>query len=108
MVDRELKKTYAGCWGLQLMVIDLPDDFEHSIVMTQVQKQSMLMKEQEQISTNIRAKTSVIEAEYARQVKVIMSQGRANYTVTTKEAAAQAQQKKIEIESEVVGTLKTQ
>lgn len=107
MVSTKLEKTYAQCWGLQLMIIDLPDDFESSIVRTQVQKQSLLMREQEQQSLKIRAETKVIQAEYARKVKIIMAEGQANYTVTTKEAQAEAQKNKIGVESEVLGELKT-
>jgi len=106
MVDTELRKTYAECWGLQLMIIDLPNGFEKSIVETQVQKQMMLIREQQQISTKIRAETSVIEAEFARKVKVIMANGQANYTVVTKEASATAEQNKIDAESEALTIVK--
>mmetsp|Transcript_26202 Transcript_26202/g.75150 ORF Transcript_26202/g.75150 Transcript_26202/m.75150 type:complete len:343 (-) Transcript_26202:198-1226(-) len=107
MVNRELKKAYAECWGLQLMLIDLPDVFEHRIVVTQIQKQNMLIKEQEQLSTQIRAQTSVIEAEFNKQVRIIMADGQANYTVTTREAHAEAMQNKIDAESEILGSLKS-
>mmetsp|Transcript_30010 Transcript_30010/g.75706 ORF Transcript_30010/g.75706 Transcript_30010/m.75706 type:complete len:353 (-) Transcript_30010:304-1362(-) len=107
MVSKELERTYAECWGLQLMIIDLPDDYENSIVRTQVQKQSLLMREQEQQSAKIRAETTVIQAEYSRKVKVIMAEGHANYTLLTKKAQAEAQQNKIGVESEVLGHLKS-
>lgn len=106
MVDHELRKTYAECWGLQLMVIDLPNGFERSIVQTQVQKQMMFIREQQQVSTKIRAETSVIKAEYDRQVKVLMADGHANYTVITKEAEANAERRKIQVESEALGIVK--
>jgi len=107
MVSEELEKTYAECWGLQLMIIDLPDDYESSIVRTQVQKQSLLMREQEQVSAKTRAETKVIQAEYQRRVKVILAEGHANYTLLTKKAQAEAQQNKIGVESDVLGELKT-
>jgi len=106
MVNEELTKSYAVCWGLQLLVIDLPDDYETSITSTQIQKQNMLMREQEQISAQIRAETTVIQAEFRKKVKVVMAEGQANYTVMTKEAQARAQQKKIEVESDILGQLK--
>ncbi|CAE8581277.1 unnamed protein product [Polarella glacialis] len=106
LVDKELRRTYAECWGLQLMIIDLPDGFENSIVQTQVQKQMMLISEQQQYSAKIRAQTSVIEADYERQVKMIMSQGHANYTLVTKSTLAKAEQNKIDVESEVLQSVK--
>lgn len=106
LVDQQLRTTYAECWGLQLWVIDLPDNFEASIVKTQVQKQMMLLREQEQVSTNIRAETSVIKAEYDRKVKVMMAGATANFTVTTKSAKAYAQQNVIEAESAVLASLR--
>jgi len=106
MVDKELRKTYAECWGLQLMVIDLPNGFETSIVQTQVQKQLMFIREQQQISTQIRAETSVIQAEFDRKVKVILADGHANFTITTKEAQATAEKQKIQTESEALRTIR--
>jgi len=106
MVDKELRRTYAECWGLQLMVIDLPNSFEKSIVQTQVQNQEMLLQEQQQISTKIRAETTVIKAQFERQAKVIMANGHANYTIITKEAAARAQQSRIVAESEALTLVK--
>jgi len=97
---------YAECWGLQLMVIDLPDLFENSIVHTQVQKQSVRTRQNEQISTRIHAETTVIMAEFDRKVKVLMAHGHANYTFTTKQAQAHAQQKRIDVESDILGSLK--
>jgi len=108
MVDKALRKTYAECWGLQLMVIDLPDQFEASIVRTQVQKQAMLMREQEQQSTKIRAETSVIKAEYDKKVKVIMAGGQANFTLIQKKAQAHAQQNVIDTESSVLAGVKSE
>lgn len=106
MVDKELSKTYARCWGLQLIHIELPDEYESSITRSEVQKQRLYMKEQEQLSTKIRAETDVIRAEYDRKVKVIMAEGRANYTLTTRSAMAEAQQNKIDVEARVFGTLR--
>jgi regulator of protease activity HflC (stomatin/prohibitin superfamily) len=106
LVNNELQDTYAECWGLQLWVIDLPDKFEHSIVQTQVQKQMMLIREQEQKFTKIRAETTVIEAEYDRAVKVLLAQGHANYTITTKSAHAYAQKHVLDAHSEIAVSLK--
>lgn len=102
LVNKELQGMYAECWGLQLMVIDLPDLFENSIVHTQVQKQSVRTRQNEQISAKIHAETTVIKAEYDRKVKVLMAQGQANYTFATKHAQALAQRQRIDVEAEVL------
>merc|ERR1712014_6651 len=102
LVDKELRNMYAECWGLQLMVIDLPDLFENSIVHTQVQKQSVRTRQNEQMSARIHAETTVIKAEYDRKIKVLMAEGHANYTFTTKQAQAHAQQARIDAESEIL------
>eukprot|EP00928_Gymnodinium_smaydae_P081951 TRINITY_DN65383_c0_g1_i1.p1 TRINITY_DN65383_c0_g1~~TRINITY_DN65383_c0_g1_i1.p1 ORF type:complete len:403 (-),score=78.25 TRINITY_DN65383_c0_g1_i1:97-1158(-) len=107
LVSKELAETYAECWGVQLMVIELPDEFEQSIVQTQVQQQYMLTRQQEQQSAQIRAHTDVIRAEYDRQVKVIMAAGSANRTITEKEAQAKAQQNVIDVESQVLQSIRT-
>lgn len=106
LVDKALRRTYAECWGLQLMVIDLPDPFEKSIVQTQMQKQLMLTREMEQSVERIKAQTSVIKADFDRQVKVTLAQGKANKTVVEKEAQAQAQRLQIYIEATILSTAK--
>ncbi|CAJ1330946.1 unnamed protein product, partial [Effrenium voratum] len=40
-VNTVLNRTYAECWGLQLLDIALPKAFDESIVMTQVQNQAI-------------------------------------------------------------------
>lgn len=106
MIDAELRKNYATCWSLQLTIIDLPDQFETKLTKTQVQEQEILVREQEQTSAKIHAQTSVIEAEYKRKVKVLMAEGSANYTILTREAEAQARQKRIETESSILKSIK--
>lgn len=106
-VDAELKNIYASCWGLQLMIIDLPDNFEEKLIRTEVQNQEILMRKKEQVAKNITAETSVIEACYARQATVMVSKGQAKYSVVTQEAAARAKQKVLETEAEVSSILRS-
>lgn len=107
MVDKVLRRMYARCWGLQLLMIDLPDAYEESIVTTQVQGQSKLMSQQQQMVSRIQAETGVIEADYDRQVKIILAQGKGNYTLTTQKAAAHAQQRVVTIQTEMITVVKT-
>eukprot|EP00929_Paragymnodinium_shiwhaense_P072453 TRINITY_DN36776_c0_g1_i1.p1 TRINITY_DN36776_c0_g1~~TRINITY_DN36776_c0_g1_i1.p1 ORF type:complete len:384 (+),score=82.43 TRINITY_DN36776_c0_g1_i1:84-1235(+) len=108
LVNESLSKVYARCWGLQLMVIDLPIKFENSIVATQVQSQKVSTEQFAQQATQVQAKTKVIEAEFARRVKVIKAGGHANFTVVTKTARAQAKQKVLDTEAQVLETVRKQ
>jgi len=107
MIDVALHSLYADCWGLQLMVIELPSHFEDSIVRTQVQKQSKAMRENEQCATKVRAETDVIKAEFDKLVTIIGAHGQANYTLTTKKARAHARQRTIHIETKILGGART-
>merc|ERR1712232_1227984 len=88
------------------MHIELPVNYENSITSTQLQKQELLLREQDQIATKIRAETSVIQAEFEKRIKVILANGKANYTIETKEAHAVATQRKIGIHSMVLSSLR--
>lgn len=101
-----LHRTYAECWGLQLMVIELPSTFEYSIVRTQIMKQMATLNTFEQRATQVRAHTNVIAAEFERNVTVIKAHGRANYTLTTKRAAAEARKRTIKVESNVLKSVR--
>merc|ERR1712046_503662 len=105
MANTALRKIYAECWGLQLMVIDLPPGFEESIVRTQVWEQRISSREFEQQAIRIRAETEVIASEYARQVKVIRAFGQANYSFTTKKARAEARRNTLAIEARILSSV---
>lgn len=106
MVDRALKRTYADCWGLQLMIIELPDKFEESIVNTQVSKQNVSTREFQQEATQVRAYTTVIAAEFDRKVKVIKAFGMANFTYITKAAKAKARSNTLGVEGKIIKLIK--
>eukprot|EP00931_Biecheleriopsis_adriatica_P038132 TRINITY_DN21870_c0_g1_i1.p1 TRINITY_DN21870_c0_g1~~TRINITY_DN21870_c0_g1_i1.p1 ORF type:complete len:343 (-),score=79.88 TRINITY_DN21870_c0_g1_i1:36-1064(-) len=89
MVNKVLNKTYAECWGLQMLDITLPKAFDDSIVATQVQRQSITTEQFAQEATQIRAITSVIESKFDKEIRVIRAGGDANYTFTTKSAKAE-------------------
>jgi hypothetical protein len=102
LVDGQLKNSYANLWGLQLLLIDLPDQFEHSITMTQVQKQMTKTRENEQVAASIRADTEVMNADYARQISIVQAGADANYTLQTKLSEAEAAKRKIDAEAEAL------
>eukprot|EP00929_Paragymnodinium_shiwhaense_P045401 TRINITY_DN23203_c0_g1_i3.p1 TRINITY_DN23203_c0_g1~~TRINITY_DN23203_c0_g1_i3.p1 ORF type:complete len:597 (-),score=75.44 TRINITY_DN23203_c0_g1_i3:176-1966(-) len=102
---RELRKLKASCWGLQLMTVSMPEEFEHSILGTQVQKQLVHTRHNEQLAATVRAETDVISSGFKRQVKVLLAEGMANATIIKKEAAARASQNSIEYEASVLTTI---
>lgn len=108
MVNDALEVTYATCWGLQLMVIELPVKFEAAIVATQVQSQKISTREFEQTAAQTRAVTKVIAAEFQRTVKVITAKGQANYTLKTRTARAEARQKVLKVEAVVMESVRSQ
>jgi len=103
LVDSQLQQSCARLWGLQLQVIDLPDRYEKSITMTQVQQQMIKTRRNEQIAASIRADTEVLRAEFARRVQVVQADAMANFTQETKVAEAEATERKIDAEAEAVG-----
>jgi len=102
LVDQQLRDSYASLWGLQLLVIDLPDQYEMSITMTQVQQQMAKTRRNEQVAAGIRADTEVMNADYNKQIKVIQAGADANYTLETKLAKAEAAKRRITAEAEAL------
>lgn len=106
MVNSALEQTYAKCWGLQLLGIELPTTFDQSIVATQVQRQNISTMEFAQTFTQIRAQTAVIAAEFDKKVTVIKAHGKANYTLATRTAKARAKSKTLDTEASVFRDVK--
>jgi len=99
LLDDRLSTVYATCAGLQLLVIELPAEFEDSIVRTQVQQQMVKTRQNEQVAYSIRADTKVLEAAYSRNVTVTRSGADALYDQRTRIAEAVANQRMLEIEA---------
>jgi len=102
LLKLRLSSVYAQCTGLQIMVIELPKEFETSIVQTQVQQQMVKTKQNEQLAKRIRADTTVLQAEFAKNVTVTTNGADATYTQITKIAEATANQRMLEIEAKTM------
>lgn len=102
LVDQQLRESYASLWGLQLLVIDLPDQYEMSITMTQVQQQMAKTRTNEQVAAGIRADTEVMNADYDKQIKVIQAGADASYVLKTKLAKAEAAKRRISAEADAL------
>lgn len=103
LVDQQLQASYSKLWGLQLLVIDLPDNYEASITMTQVSQQLAKTRKNEQFAASIRADTEVLRADFARDIEVVQAGAKANYTLATKLAEAEASRRKIAAEADALG-----
>mmetsp|Transcript_62990 Transcript_62990/g.121376 ORF Transcript_62990/g.121376 Transcript_62990/m.121376 type:complete len:213 (-) Transcript_62990:28-666(-) len=103
LVNKSLwDQLWTECWGLQLLEVQLPNDYEERITMTQIKKQLQHTNEMDQQTQTIDAETGAIQSNYSRQVKVAMAKGHAAYAVTTKDAEAQARQQRIQNESQAL------
>jgi len=98
-VNDGLQSSHAHCTGLQLLVIDLPDTYEESIVATQVQKQGIKTRQNEQRAALIRAQIDVMISGYHNNITVTLSGAHANATLVTKSAEAEASKMKINAEN---------
>mmetsp|Transcript_75962 Transcript_75962/g.220609 ORF Transcript_75962/g.220609 Transcript_75962/m.220609 type:complete len:378 (-) Transcript_75962:86-1219(-) len=107
LVDEQLKQSYASLWDFQLQVIDLPDKYEGTITKTEVQRQIIKTRRNEQLAKSIRADTEVLRAEFARQIQIVQADATANYTLQTKVAEAEASQRKIAAEAETLGYIRS-
>mmetsp|Transcript_81712 Transcript_81712/g.157790 ORF Transcript_81712/g.157790 Transcript_81712/m.157790 type:complete len:357 (-) Transcript_81712:199-1269(-) len=105
-IQQHLKEAYADVWGLQLLVIDLPDVYEKKITSTQVQQQKINTRRNEQKATSIRADTEVLKAEFDRKIQVVRAGAEANYTIATRLAAAEATGRKIKAEGDALKYLR--
>jgi len=103
LVDHKLKESFSSLWGLQLLVIDLPDRYEKSITMTQVQNQIIKTRRSQQVAASIRADTEVVKAGFTRDIEVVRADAQANFTLETKLAQAEAARRKIAAEAEAIG-----
>jgi len=99
LLNTRLNSVFTSCNGLQLLVIELPDEFETQIVSTQVQKQMVKTKQNDQHARQIEADTTVWKASYSRNVTVTKSGADADYIQEIKIAEAQATQRMLEVEA---------
>merc|ERR1719352_983380 len=70
--------------------------------MTQVQQQMSKTRRNEQVAAGIRADTEVMQADFARQIKVVQAGADANYTLTTKLSEAEASKRRIAAEAKML------
>jgi regulator of protease activity HflC (stomatin/prohibitin superfamily) len=102
LVNQQLQTSHAVLWGLQLLDIDLPNDYEASITKTQVERQLVKTRRNEQVAASIRADTEVMMSDYNRRVRVVQAGAEAEFQLTTKLAEAEAAKRRIAAEASVL------
>ena len=76
-LDKELQSAFATCEGLQILKVDLPKQYEDSIVSTQVEVQKTSMRKLEQTAELVRQNISVIMSEAQQKIRVTNATGTA-------------------------------
>ena len=105
-LNKELNKAYASCENLQFLNIELPESFENSIVITQVEVQKINMRKFEQAAELIRQNISVLISEAEQKIKITNSTGIAEAYKIKKNAESQIVNNTIKVEREVVNKIK--
>lgn len=67
------RKVSAICEFFQLRSVDLPDDFENAIQMSEVKKQDIQKAEAERSRTQVEIKTKLMTADLNRNVTIVSS-----------------------------------
>lgn len=102
LVGQNLNQSYATLRSLQLLDIQLPTTYEDSITKTQVQNQLIQTRKNQQVAASIRADTEILKSKYERDISVTQAGARANFTLKTKTAQAEASARKISAEAEAL------
>jgi regulator of protease activity HflC (stomatin/prohibitin superfamily) len=100
LLRERLRPSHVEVVDLQLLIIELPDKYESSIVNTQVQKQLRKTRMMEQQATAIRADTEVKVAGLERDIKVLLQGGEAKKELSKRLAEAEASRKRIATEAQ--------
>ncbi|CAD8121588.1 unnamed protein product [Paramecium sonneborni] len=98
-LEDELKKAHANCVSLQILDIELPDQYEDSIVQTQIEVQKKTMKQFEQKAQMILNDILVMRAQNDQEIFAIHAQAQADAFTITQSAQATANKLLLEAES---------
>lgn len=82
---------FLTCWGIQLLTVSFDDRIETANVRQQVEMQKQATESMKQKASLIRAKTTVLEADFDRQVKIVNVEADAAAVNITKKAKADAE-----------------
>eukprot|EP00439_Symbiodinium_sp_Y106_P021140 s2775_g2.t1 len=96
---------FLACWGIQLLEVRLDQRIESANVRQQVEMQKQATEEMKQKASLIRAKTTVLEADFDRQVKLVNVEASAAAVNITRKAEADAAYNMQEARAEVLRTI---
>lgn len=84
----ELERAHATCEGVQILKIELPSQYESSIVVTQVEIQKKQLKMYEQEAISLQSLISIKQSEYNQRIKEVNAEAEAVAYSTRKSAEA--------------------
>jgi len=90
-VCRDNLQGFLTCWGIQLMTVSFDPRIETANVRQQVEMQRQATESMKQKASLIRAKTTVLEADFDRQVKIVNVEADAAAVNITRKAKADAE-----------------
>mmetsp|Transcript_71550 Transcript_71550/g.115482 ORF Transcript_71550/g.115482 Transcript_71550/m.115482 type:complete len:358 (+) Transcript_71550:103-1176(+) len=101
-----LQPLHAECWGLQLWGVRLEQRYEDALIRTQVRKQAQRTEQAIKVHAEVRAKTQVLLAEFAKNVSIIASTGAAEKFKLERTAQANAEQALIKVQADAIQIVK--
>mmetsp|Transcript_2155 Transcript_2155/g.5420 ORF Transcript_2155/g.5420 Transcript_2155/m.5420 type:complete len:303 (+) Transcript_2155:2181-3089(+) len=107
VLNEELNKAFAEAKYLQILVIDLPDTYEASIVSTQVEVQNTRVKEYEQEAEVIRQQIAIMQSQGKQNTTVINATGTSQAYYIRKLASATVEKRTLEMETWVYAQAKS-
>ncbi|EGR34238.1 spfh domain band 7 family protein [Ichthyophthirius multifiliis] len=106
-LNTELLKAHANCKFFALLKIDLPDQYEQSIVQTQVETQYKTMKEFEKQTIQIQQELDVMISENNSKIQYINAQADADAFKIKQEAQSKAIQFILQSENQAYQKVKS-
>jgi regulator of protease activity HflC (stomatin/prohibitin superfamily) len=101
-----LEVRHANCWGLQVWRVRVTPEYEGALIREQVRKQAQRTEKARLLSSQVRAETQVILAEYRKNVTVINATGAAQKYQIERDAQAKAEQSLIKAQSEILNIIR--
>ncbi|CAK9080630.1 unnamed protein product [Durusdinium trenchii] len=104
-VCQENLQGFLTCWGIQLLTVSLDPRIESANVQQQVEMQKQATESMKQKAALIRAKTTVLEADFDRQVKLVNVEADAAAVNITRKAKADAEYNLQQARADVLTTI---
>lgn len=91
LLQERLIQSYVNCWWIQFDDVQQSHTFEDNLLRAQLQEWFVYTKEAQQIVSAIQANTSVLKAEFEKNISIVNSTAIADCALLISKAEAQAQ-----------------